>query len=208
MNKKAAIHKIARSTDNICILSGGAGTGKSTLLQELKQAALDKNKKVFAFAPSAEASRGALREKGFAQAQTVQMLLKSSPIQKQLKNQIMLIDEAGLMGIRSMQKVFAVAQKQNARVILVGDVRQHKSPSAGSALKILEDKAELPVIRVDKIVRQPKKSAYKKAVRQMADGKIKQGFASLDKMGWVKEIPDADKRYKTLAEKLCEFLRK
>ena len=199
-DQKSAIKSILTTNDRVAILSGGAGTGKSSLLQEVREAALEKNKTVFGFAPSAQASRGALREKGFANANTLAMFLKSKEVQTKVKNQIVLIDEAGMVGVKDMQRTFEIARAQNARVILSGDVRQHQSPSSGDALKILIEKAELPVIKVDQIVRQPKNSDYKKAVKQLADGKTRAGFEVLDKQGAVKEVPDQKERHLALAE--------
>ena len=105
-----------------------------------------------------------------------------------------------MIGNKTMAQIMDVAKKQNSRLILAGDVRQHQSPQAGDAKKLLIEKSGLPVIKVDKIVRQPKGSDYKKAVRLLADGKIRQGYTALDKMGWVKEIGDPKERQDTLAK--------
>src|SRR5436309_10878073 len=84
--------------------------------------------KVFTFAPSAEASRGVLRsEAGFANAETVQALLQSSKLREQVRGQVIWIDEAGLLGSRTLTRVAALAEKENCRIILSGDTGQHRA---------------------------------------------------------------------------------
>jgi hypothetical protein len=94
--------------------------------------------------------------------------------------------------------VFDVAATVGARVILVGDRRQHRSVTAGEPLKLLEERAGVPVAEVTKIVRQ-EDGAYRRAAKALSDGKTAEGFAELDRLGWIREIPDAD-RYFVLAQ--------
>jgi ATP-dependent exoDNAse (exonuclease V) alpha subunit len=95
-----------------------------------------------------------------------------------------------------MLKVFAVADAVNARVILVGDRRQHRSVTAGEPLKLLEELAGLPVAEVTEILRQH--GDYKKAARELSEGRTAEAFEELDKLGWIKEVPDAE-RYEQLS---------
>ena len=85
----------------------------------------------------------------------------------------------------------------NARVILMGDRRQHSSPSRGSPLKLLEEEAGVPSVAVTEIMRQD--GDYKKAVRLLSEDKIDEGFDELDRLGWVQQVGDG-KRYLRLAE--------
>jgi hypothetical protein len=66
---------LLKSRDRVTALKGGAGTGKTTMLQATVNAIESNGSKVFTFAPSAEASRGVLRSEGFANAETVERLL-------------------------------------------------------------------------------------------------------------------------------------
>jgi len=84
----------------------------------------------------------------------------------------------------------------NARVVLVGDRKQHRSVTAGEPLKLLEDKAGLRVAEVTEILRQ--QGDYKKAAQALSEGNMQEGFEELDRLGWIKEVDDAD-RYQQLA---------
>ena len=83
--------------------------------------------------------------------------------------------------------MFDVAEAVNARVILVGDRRQHRSVTAGEPLKLLEEKAGLRVAEVTEILRQ--QGDYKKAAEALSEGRTEEAFEELDKLGWIKQVP-------------------
>src|SRR5947208_7335391 len=110
---------------------------------------------------------------------------------------VILVDDASQLCTRDMHQVFDLAERLNARVVLVGDRRQHRSVTAGEPLKLLEDRAGLRVAEVTKILRQ--QGDYKKAAEALSQGKIGEAFAELDKLKWIKEVPD-DERYRHLTD--------
>ena len=115
-------------------------------------------KLVVAIAQSVKASREVLREKaGFADADTVARFLKDEEMQQSAGRGVILVDEASLVGTRDMVKIFGVAEAVGARVVLVGDRRQHRSVSAGEPLRLLEEKSGLRPAEVTEIVRQKHK---------------------------------------------------
>ena len=152
---------------------------------------------MFTFAPSADASRGVLRDQeGFRNADTVARLLVDEKLQEQVKKNVVWIDEAGLLGTRAMAQVFDLAGKLDARVVLSGDRRQHGSVERGAALRLLETEAGLVPAEIRNIQRQ--KGAYRQAVQALSEGRVQDGFHQLDELGWVREVADTD-RYKALA---------
>ncbi len=205
--QKSAVWHVLTSRDTVMAITGGAGTGKSSLMQEAAEAIQGYGKEVRAFAPSTGACE-VLQEKGFQNAQTVEYLLRSEKLQSEMKDQVLWIDEAGLLDIRSMQGLFRIAKQQNARVVLSGDTRQHASPRRGEALRLLEQEAGLQIARVEMIQRQ--KGDYQKAVELISQGHevvdsrtgttgLLAGFDLLDKLGKIQEISNAD-RHSLLAE--------
>ena len=87
-------------------------------------------------------------------------------------------------------------KRLSARVVLVGDRRQHRSVTAGEPLKLLEETAGLRVAEVTEILRQ--QGDYKKAAQALSEGRTEEGFEELDKLGWIKQVADDD-RYQQLA---------
>lgn len=194
--QRRAVEHVLHSRDRVVLIRGAAGTGKTSLMQEAVEAIESTGKRVFTFAPSADASRGVLREEGFADAETVARLLKDERMQADIKGQVVWIDEAGLLGTRAMADVFALARKMDARVVLSGDRRQHGSVERGAALRLLEEQAGLVPAEVTEIQRQ--RGDYKQAVRALSDGHTEAGFDQLDRLGWIREVPHTE-RYKALA---------
>src|SRR6185437_15907747 len=70
-----AVAQLLGSEDRMQMLLGKSGTGKTTTLRELDRALQERGRRLVAFAPTARASRGVLRSKGFATADTVANLL-------------------------------------------------------------------------------------------------------------------------------------
>jgi conjugative relaxase-like TrwC/TraI family protein len=199
--QKNAVRHILESRDRIMIVRGAAGVGKTTLLQEAVEAIENSRTHVLAFAPSADASRGTLREAGFADADTVARLLVDEKLQRQAAGQLILIDEAGLMGMKQMTQVFSLAERLESRVLLSGDRFQHGSVERGAALRLLEQEAGIRPASVKEIQRQ--QGAYKAAVLALSEGRTAEGFRGLDKLGWIRELPQAE-RYRQLATDFVE----
>lgn len=195
-DQRAAVLHVLNSPDRVMVIRGGAGTGKTSMMSEAVEAIESNGKHVFTFAPSADASRGVLRRAGFADAETVARLLKDEQLQAQARGQVLWIDEAGLLGTRTMAQVFDLANRLDARVIISGDQKQHGAVERGAALRLLENEAGLVPAEIREIQRQ--RGAYKQAVKALSQGRTEEGFRELDKLGWIREVNEAD-RYKALA---------
>lgn len=197
-----AVKHLLTSSDRVLLIRGRAGTGKTTLMKAaIGQIEALSGKKVFTFAPSADASRGVLRQEGFRDADTVARLLVDEVLQERLRGQILWIDEAGLLGVRDMAKVFALAERLDCRVILSGDSKQHGGVSRGDALRLLEERAGIRPAETTEIMRQ--RGTYRDAVAALAKGDLASGFERLDEFGGVVEVPP-----ETLYRTLCnDYLR-
>lgn len=194
-----AIAHILTSADGVTILAGRAGTGKTTLMQEaipLLEAAIGKPAVIVA--PTAEAARGVLRQEGFSEAETVARLLSDTALQERLANGVLWLDEAGLLGVRDMVALLALADRHNARVVVAGDYRQHSSVIRGDALRVLGKFGGITTLEINRIYRQ-RNEAYREAVQALADGDVKAGFERLDALGGIREI-DPDTPYAGLVE--------
>lgn len=198
----AAVLHILTSRDRVILVRGAAGSGKTTMLKEAAEAIEAAGTQVFAFAPSSDASRGVLRADGFANADTVARLLVDERLQEQLRGQVILIDEAGLLSVPDMKRVCDLAGRLDARLILSGDARQHASVARGTPLKLLESEAGLRPAEVGIIQRQ-EQAEYRRAVQDLSDGRVGEGFRRLDQLGWIRELQGAD-RYRALAADYVE----
>lgn len=194
--QQRAVRHIFSSRDAVILVRGVAGTGKTTLMQEAVEGIREGGHEVVILAPSATASRDVLAAEGF-DAETVAMFLRSEELQERARGQVIWIDEAGLLGSQDMARLFQLAGRLQARVVLMGDRYQHGSVARGAALKLLEAEAGLPVAVVTQIMRQ--QGAYRQAVHLLSAGRAAEGFDALDKLGWIQEVAGPE-RYAHLAE--------
>lgn len=200
--QRHVVRHVLESPDRVLLIRGAAGTGKTTNMQEAVEAIHDAGVPLAVLAPSVKASRGVLRKEVTADANTVASFLLNREWQDTVQGGVIWVDEVGLLGNADLARVFEVADRLAARVVLQGDSHQHGSISRGPALKLLETHAGLPVFSLTEIKRQS--GAYRDAVQLLSKGRIADGFDSLDGMGWVREVPDAD-RNQLVAE---EYLKR
>ena len=197
--QKTAVKQALSTTNGITIITGKAGTGKTTLMKEVQQGIIESGRRIYSFAPSSEASRGVQRSEGFRNADTVAKLIQDKNLQKELKSQVIWIDEAGMLSNRDMNKILSIAKEQKARVILSGDTKQHNSVQRGDALRTIEEHGGIKPVTVSKIQRQ-KNEDYKEAVKLLSNGGVEKGFKKLEKIGAINEITDSKDRVKAIAE--------
>lgn len=203
--QREAAEKILASRDQVIGLRGGAGTGKTRMMQATIAAIREGGHEVFTFAPSAEASRGVLRSEGFENADTLERLLTDETLRSQVKGQVIWIDEAGLLSVKDTNRLFALAKEQNCRVILAGDKKQHTAVVRGDALRIIEEEAGLPFAELKDVKRQTNAS-YRAAVQAISEGdapgkngtKLVEGIEALDRIGAIVEL-EGEERYRQMA---------
>ena len=135
-----AVRHVLTATDRVMIVRGVSGSGKTTLTKDAARLIEAAGQRVAFFAPSANASRGVLRREGFTDADTVARLLVDEVLQERVRGHVLWIDEAGLLGVRDMNRVFTLAGTLGCRVVLSGDKKQHRSVVRGDALRLLEEK--------------------------------------------------------------------
>ncbi len=183
----SAVRHVLTTGHRVSIIRGAAGTGKTTLMKEAISWMEKAGKEVTVVAPTAEASRGVLRQEGYGKADTVALLLKDQKMQEKIKGQVLWVDEAGLLGTKDMKALLQLTTKQNARLILGGDTKQHASVVRGDALRILNTVAGIKTAEVSKIYRQ-RTVEYKSAVEDLSKADVKSAFEKLDRIGFIKSI--------------------
>jgi len=87
--------------------------------------------------------------------------------------------------------------KENDRVLLVGDVRQHQAVEAGAPYQQFQE-AGIQVAHLDEIVRQ-KDPALKEVVEQLSRGHVREAMEKLDNQGRLHEIVDRHERFREIA---------
>jgi conjugative relaxase-like TrwC/TraI family protein len=185
MEQHRAISAVLGSTDQVVCLRGAAGVGKTTVLQAMHATLTREGRQVLACAPTSSAA-DTLRRDGLARATTVTDLLQNVAPHDIPRGAVLIVDEAGLASNRQGAELLQLAERRGARVVFLGDSRQHTSVEAGDFLRILENHAPLHRVELTDIRRQTVRE-YRDAVRLMATGSARGGLEQLDGMGWVHE---------------------
>ena len=183
--QQEAVLETLRTTDRVYAIRGCAGAGKTTCLREIRKGLEASERTAFYLAPTTSAVE-VLRRDGFTQATTVDSFLTNQEKTSDLRHSVIIIDESSLQSIQMGASLLRVAQAQDARVLLVGDVRQHVAVEAGDFLRILEQHSNLARSEL-KDIRRQQTEGYNAAIRTMARGDALGGMKQLDALDWVRE---------------------
>jgi len=150
--------------EKVLVITGGPGTGKTTLLTALL--AILKRAKV-SFLLAAPTGRAAKRmaESAGEEAMTIHRLLEYNPREggfqrseeRPLEVDFVIIDEVSMVDISLMDHLLR-AVDPHSHVILVGDVDQLPSVGPGSVLRDLIDSRAIPTVVLRRIFRQERES--------------------------------------------------
>jgi conjugative relaxase-like TrwC/TraI family protein len=185
-DQRKAAEAVLASSDQVVCLRGAAGVGKSTVLREIYRELVKTGVAVFCCAPTSSAA-DTLRKDGLA-VTTLSAFLRQGVGNghEHLRGSVIICDEIGLTSNRQGAELLAIAEQHSARVLFLGDSRQHAAVEAGDFLRVLESHSKLHRVELTAIRRQENK-AYRTAVRCLAAGAARVGLERLDDLGWVKE---------------------
>ena len=154
MAVRAALEK------NALVITGGPGTGKTTIIRAIIGVYGRHGRSVALAAPTGRAAKRLSEAAGQA-AKTIHRLLEFSPKLGGFKRNedfpvdadVVIIDEASMIDSLLMNNLLK-AISVDATVILVGDVDQLPSVGAGNVLKDIIDSGLLTTVKLDEIFRQ------------------------------------------------------
>jgi conjugative relaxase-like TrwC/TraI family protein len=208
-----AVEHILSSRNFVTLFRGGAGTGKSYALREVKAGLAKARQVVHVLAPQRQQVADLERD-GFTDAQTVSAFLTQKSMRR---GAVVLVDEAGQIGGQQMLQLLDYIQINQGRVILSGDTHQHGAVEASDALRAVEKYAGLGYAELTNIRRQNPDSArtqverrwleqYKLAVDEARRGKLGASFDRLDNHDAIVACTLADQQQK-LTEHFLELFK-
>jgi len=161
-NQKDAVR--ASIENKVVLVTGGPGTGKTTIINGIIHVHKIMGHAVLLAAPTGRAAKRITEATGY-EAKTIHRLLEYRPgkgIFKRdetnpLEADLIIVDEASMVDVVLMYH-FLKAVPDGATIILVGDVDQLPSVGPGNVLKDMIDSDVLPTVRLNKIFRQPTQS--------------------------------------------------
>jgi exodeoxyribonuclease V alpha subunit len=150
--------------DKVLIITGGPGTGKTTIISCILDLYQGLGARVLLMAPTGRAAKRLTETTGMA-ASTIHRALEFSPQTggfrrtpaDPLKAEVVVVDETSMVDTYLMYHLLR-AVPASARLILVGDAHQLPAVGPGNVLKDLMDSGVVQVARLTHIYRQAKES--------------------------------------------------
>jgi Ti-type conjugative transfer relaxase TraA len=182
--QKAALDHIVGERD-LSIVTGYAGTGKSAMLSVARDAWSRAGYDVQGAALSGIAAENLESGSGI-HSRTIASLEHQWSQGRDLlsSNHVLVIDEAGMIGSRQMERVISEAEKRGAKVVLVGDPEQLQAIEAGAAFRsVAERHGSVEITEV----RRQHEDWQRDATRQLATGRTAEALHAYAQAGMVVE---------------------
>ena len=182
-DQRAALEHIGTSGD-LAIVLGYAGTGKSAMLGVAREAWEREGYQVRGAALSGIAAENLEGGSGIASRTIASLEHAWGQGREQLgPRDVLVIDEAGMIGSRQMERVLSEAERAGAKVVLVGDPEQLQAIEAGAAFRSLAERhgtAEITEIR------RQHEDWQRQATRALATGRTGEALHAYERQGMVR----------------------
>jgi exodeoxyribonuclease V alpha subunit len=150
--------------EKVVVITGGPGTGKTTLVNGIIQVLKKKNRKILLAAPTGRAAKRMGETTGL-EAKTIHRLLEFGPRtmrfernrENPLDAEMIILDELSMVDIVLFYNLLK-AIPDESQLVLVGDVDQLPSVGPGNVLKDVINSGYVEVARLTEIFRQAQES--------------------------------------------------
>ncbi len=181
-----AIH--TATTSKVMILTGGPGTGKTTILNAIIQVFAENKAKILLAAPTGRAAKRMSEATG-REARTIHRLLEYTPKEdgfarnedNPLACGLLVVDEASMMDTMLAYHLLKAAPL-GATLIFVGDVHQLPSIGPGNVLGDLIASGVIPVVELVEVFRQAAESEIVCNAHMINHGEIPRLESSRDRL--------------------------
>ena len=164
--------------DKVLVITGGPGTGKTTLIQAVVELQSRLKHRILLGAPTGRAAKRLYEATGF-EAKTLHRLLEFEPKgmtfqrhrHRPLEADLVIVDETSMLDCALAAHLLA-ALPDGCRLILVGDVDQLPSVGPGRVLGDLIHSASVPVVRLQEVFRQASRSLIVDNAHRVRNGQM------------------------------------
>ncbi len=187
--QEAALGRVLEARDLVAVV-GTAGAGKSTLLASARAAWEREGLTVRGAALSGIAAEN-LETGSFIPSRTIASLEHAWEQRRDAlgPRDVLVVDEAGLVGSRQLGRVLAQAQEAGAKVVLVGDAEQLQAIEAGAAFRAVVERVGAAEVTE---VRRQREGWQREATGELATGRTAVALERYEAAGMVREHGTAE----------------
>ncbi len=168
---------------DLSVVVGYAGTGKSTMLGVARESWEAEGFHVRGAALSGIAAEQLEAGAGIASRTVHSLLFQWGQGREVLTDRdVLVVDEAGMIGSRQMEQLLSHAQAVGAKVVLVGDPEQLQAIEAGAAFRAIAERVGAAEITE---VRRQQEDWQQQATRELATGRTETALARYERAGMV-----------------------
>ncbi len=188
--QKVALQHITRGR-GLSMVIGYAGTGKSAMLGVAHDAWTASGRTVWGMALSGIAAEK-LEEGSRIPSRTIASMELTWSKGRDLPSpgDVFVMDEAGMVGTRQMARVLAVAEQNQAQVVLVGDAEQLQAIEAGAVFRALVERHGAVEISA---VRRQEQAWQRQATRWLATGRTGEAISAYAEKAMVRDAGTREK---------------
>ncbi len=193
-----AVRTAARA--KVMVLTGGPGTGKTTIVNGIIQLFADAKAKILMAAPTGRAAKR-MSETAGREARTIHRLLEYSPKEdgfarnedNPLACGLLVVDESSMMDVMLAYHLLK-ATPAGATVVFVGDINQLPSVGPGNVLRDFIASGAMPVVELVEVFRQAAESEIIMNAHRINKGEVPPLESSRDRLSdfYFLRVPDAD----------------
>ena len=196
--QRTAFEHVTSGRD-LSVVLGYAGTGKSAMLGVAREAWERDGYSVRGLALSGIAAENLEGGSGIASRTIASLEHQWEQGRGALTGRdVLVIDEAGMIGTREMERVLSRAERHGTKVVLVGDIEQLQAIEAGAALRSIAER--VPHVEITGIRRQ-QEEWQREATRKLATERTAEALEAYDSRGHVHAAENREQARASLIER-------
>ena len=182
-DQKKVLEALLTSKNGVTVIQGDAGTGKTTLLKAFHEMTAEKSVELAGLSTTGIAVQEIIEQSQIkSKTMDSHILLGKNQVKSFIDSngkKVYIVDESSMNATLKIKEVIDIAEKENARVILIGDIKQLASIMAGGMFERLQKSKKVIFVEMHESIRQTD-PFLKEAVKTIAEGRVKEGLKMLD----------------------------
>jgi ATP-dependent exoDNAse (exonuclease V) alpha subunit len=202
-DQKKVLEALLTSKNGVIVIQGDAGTGKTTLLKAFSEITAEKGVELDGLSTTGKAVREIIEQGKIKNAKTIDSYLLQGKNIKEFTDsngkKVYIVDESSMSATLKLKDAAIQAQKENARIVWLGDMKQHPSIQTGGMFERQQKSKKVTFVEMHESIRQ-KDPFLKEAVKTIAEGKVKEGMKMLDEKGKIHVYENKEELYDKITD--------